>query len=209
MCDCGAKMDLDADAAQIAHRAFAQRLGKRAEHRGRRVEQHDPRLGRIDTPEVAAKRMARQLHELPRELDARRACADDDERQESAPCNRVGLAFGHFESAQDSSAQLECVIDGLHAGRIARELGMTEVRLARAGRDDQAVVSDLAALIQRLNRDAPSARGRCRRLRRTRPAHCAGHAALHATAGRCLPRRGFPSRAGRAAAGTGGDWSGR
>ena len=72
--------------------------------------------------------MARQLRELPRELDARRTCADYDERQESAPRNRVGLAFGHLERAQDSSSQLQCVIHGFHAGRIARKLRVTEVR---------------------------------------------------------------------------------
>ena len=151
-----AQMDLDADVSQVPHRPPSERLGKGAEDRRRSVEQHDPRLGRIDAPEVAAQRMARQLRELPRELDARRPCTDDDERQEAAPGNGVGLAFGHLERAQDPPAQLERVIDRLHPRRIVRELRMPEVRLARARRDDQAVVGDLAAAIQHFDREAAS-----------------------------------------------------
>ena len=56
--DRGAHMDLDPDVLQVAHRPLSERLGKGAEDRRRSVEQHDPRLGRIDAPEVAAQRMA-------------------------------------------------------------------------------------------------------------------------------------------------------
>ncbi len=100
--------------------------------------------------------MAGQLRELPRELDASRACTDDDERKEAAPGNRVRIGLGHLERAQDPPTQLERVIDRLHAGRIVRELRMPEIRLARAGGDDQAVVSDLAAAIQHFDREAAS-----------------------------------------------------
>ena len=154
MRDRRAQMDLDADVSQVPHRPLSERLGKGAEDGRRSVEQHDPRLGRIDAPEVAAQRMARQLRELPRELDAGRPCTDDDERQEAAPGNGVGLAFGHLERAQDPPTQLERVVDRLHPRRVVRELRMPEIRLARASRDDQAVVGDFAAAIQHLDREA-------------------------------------------------------
>ena len=84
-------------------------------------------------------------------------CADDDERQPAAPRDGVGLALGHLECAEDPPAQLERVVDRLHPRRVVRELRMPEVRLARAGGDDQAVVGDLAAAIQRLDREAARA----------------------------------------------------
>ena len=68
----GAEVDLDPDVFQILHRAPLQRLGKRAQDGGRGIEQHDPRLGRIDAPEIVSQCMARQLHELPSDLHARR-----------------------------------------------------------------------------------------------------------------------------------------
>ena len=101
MRDRRAQMDLDPNVSQVPHRPLSERLGKGAEDGRRSVKQHDPRLSRIDAPEVAAQCMARQLRKLPRELDAGRPCTDDDERQKAAPGIGVGLAFCHLERAQD------------------------------------------------------------------------------------------------------------
>ena len=51
---------------------------------------------------------------------------------------RCGLR--HLECSEDAPAQLERVVDRLHARRVQRELVVPEVRLVGAGRDDQAVV---------------------------------------------------------------------
>ena len=85
--------------------------------------------------------VARQLGDLPGDLDARRPAADDHEGEPRAPRRRrVLLELGHLEGAEDPAAQLERVVDRLHARRVAGELVVAEVRLAGAGGDDQAVV---------------------------------------------------------------------
>ena len=49
-------------------------------------------------------------------------------------------ALGQLEGAEDAAAQLQRVVDGLHAGRELGELVVAEVGLAGAGGDDQRVV---------------------------------------------------------------------
>ena len=56
---------------------------------------------------------------------------------------RVRLELGELEGAEDPAAQLERVVDRLHARRVAGELVVAEVGLRRTGRDDQAVVRQL------------------------------------------------------------------
>src|SRR4249919_2146384 len=75
----GPEMELDPDVFQILHRASLQQLGKRAQDSGRSIEEHDPRLGRIDAPKVVAQCMARQLYELPSDLHTRGARTHDNE----------------------------------------------------------------------------------------------------------------------------------
>ena len=48
--------------------------------------------------------------------------------------------LGELEGAEDAAAQLEGVVDRLHAGRVAGELVVAEPRLPGAGGDEQAVV---------------------------------------------------------------------
>ncbi len=82
----------------------------------------------------------RQLGDLPGHLDTGRPGPDDDERQPRGHLLGVGLDLGHLERSEDASAQLEGVVERLHARRVLGELVVAEVRLAGAGRDDQAVV---------------------------------------------------------------------
>ena len=56
-----------------------------------------------------------ELGNLPGELDAGGSGAHDDERQPDAPERSIGLPLGHLERAEDSPAQLQRVVDGLHA----------------------------------------------------------------------------------------------
>ena len=92
----------------------------------------------------------RQLGDLAGELHAGRPAADDDEGQPLAVALRDRrLELGHLEGAEDPPAQLEGVVDRLHARCAARELVVTEVGLAGAGGDDQAVVRDLDRAVRR------------------------------------------------------------
>ena len=62
--------------------AFAESFGgKRGQDAVDGLDEQDPRRPRVDVPEVAAQRVARELADLPGHLDAGRACADDDERE--------------------------------------------------------------------------------------------------------------------------------
>ena len=56
---------------------------------------------RVDPPEVALHRAGRD-RELPRDLDARRPAADDDERQPLGAFVRVIRALGLFEGAVEA-----------------------------------------------------------------------------------------------------------
>ena len=104
---------------------------------------------------MPAQRTARQLGDLPCQLDAGRAGADDRERQPRLARGGVGLELGDLESTEDPPAQLERVVDRLHPGRVKGVLVVTEVRLRRPARDDQAVVGQRRRLPQRVDRQLP------------------------------------------------------
>ena len=95
----------------------------------------------VDRPEVLLQRAVRELGDLAGHLDAGRAGADDDEGQQVVDVLAAGGAeLGHLEGAEDPAAQLEGVVDALHAGRELGEVVVAEVGLAGAGGDDQRVV---------------------------------------------------------------------
>ena len=75
---------LDAEPLEIAARRVAQRLRKRRQHGAARLDQQDARRRGIDVAEVARQRLPRDLRERAGQLDAGRAAADDDERQQRA-----------------------------------------------------------------------------------------------------------------------------
>ena len=61
--------------------------------------------------------------------------------------SRVGLNLGQLKRAENTRAQLERVIDRLHARREHREVVIAEVGLARARRHDQRVVLGVLILV--------------------------------------------------------------
>ena len=113
---------------------------ERAEHRVGAVDQHDPGGARVDPAEVAGQRPPGQLGDLAGHLDAGRAGADHGEGEQPVDLRRVVGQLGELERAEDAAAQLEGVVDALEPRRVLGELVVAEVRLRRAGRDDQAVV---------------------------------------------------------------------
>jgi hypothetical protein len=146
-----AEVDLDAQPLELVHGVSLQRGGERMQDRRVRVEEHDPRLRRVDAAEVALQRPARKLDELSGELDTGGAGADDDECQPELPEPGIWLALGQLERAEDAAAQLERVVDRLHARRMVRELRVPEVRLLCARGEDQAVVGHVARQAERVD----------------------------------------------------------
>ena len=110
-------------------------------------------MRRIDVPVRTFERVVGEFGDLAGHLDARRACADDRERQQLLAPRRIAGPLGLLERAEDASAQLQRVVDRLHAGRELGEMVVAEIRLARACRDDQAVEGGYVGVAEQLRRD--------------------------------------------------------
>ena len=159
---------------------------------------------RVDAPEVPAQRQARDLGERARQLDAGRARADHDERQPLPARGLVRLALGLLEGEQHAPADLSASSSVFRPGRVRLPVGVAEVRVRRAGGDDERVVGDLAVGQQH----ACGARGRRRAPRPAAPP-CSRRRRMWRMGAAMSARRGRRSRPGRAAAGTGGGCGGR
>ena len=71
----------------------------------------------IEVPEVAGERLPRNLGERAGHLDAGRAAADHDERQQRAPARRIGFALGALERQQHAPPDLQRILERLQARR--------------------------------------------------------------------------------------------
>jgi hypothetical protein len=101
------------------------------------------RAARIRRAEVAPHGFARELGDLTCHLDARRAAADDDEREPTLTPLGVLLDFRRLEGREDPGADLQCPVERLQLGRVRLPLGMAEVRVLDAGGDHEGVVCQL------------------------------------------------------------------
>ena len=97
----------------------------------------------VEARKLLPQRPAGQLGDLAGDLDPGRPAPDDDERQPRLPRSGRRSSLGHLEGAEDAPAQLQRVVERLHARRVIGELVVAEVRLPRAGGHDQAVVGQL------------------------------------------------------------------
>ena len=149
----------------------------------------------IDTPEVAAQRPARELHDLPRELDSGGAGADDHERQPHASQLRIA-ARAQPSRTRRRSARATPVRrqSSSFPARDARTRGDRDRLLAPGGRGSRCRTA--------LRCTAPSAFTVSRRASRSIALHarpdsrsrCAGAARCPGWAARCRPRRGCRRR---------------
>ena len=148
-----------AQALELALGAVRQVGRERGEHPRPGLDEQDLPGGRVHRAEVARQRVARELGDLARHLDAGRPGAHDGERQPLRALHRVALHLGRLERAKDPAADLECALERLHLGCEGGPLRVAEVGVLRAGRHDQLVVGDLAArqILHRRVRDDDAA----------------------------------------------------
>ena len=115
-------------------------LGKGAEQVRRALEQQDSRRLGPDVPKVLAQRLASNLGERACKFHPRRPTADDDEGQQPELFVGRRLPFRRLERQQHAPPDLQRVVERLQAGRALGPFAVAEVRMRRAGGDDQVVV---------------------------------------------------------------------
>ncbi len=96
----------------------------------------------MDAAEIVTERLARDFGQRARQFDAGRPAADDDERQQALLRLRIGLALGGFERQEHPPPDLQRIVERLETGREGRPFRMAEIRVRRARRHDQVVVSE-------------------------------------------------------------------
>src|SRR6201995_2976383 len=84
--------------------------------------------------------LARQLGDLPCQLDSSGTRADYGERQQLLAEGRIAGPVRQLERPEDTPTHFQRIVDGFHARRELREMVVTEIGLVGPGRDDQAVV---------------------------------------------------------------------
>ena len=151
--DHGTELDFDAHLLQPCGGLLAEVLAHRGQDGGGRVEQNDARFRRIDMAVGAFEGEVREFGDLAGHFDAGRSRAHDGERQELLPPLRIARPLGRLERAHDATAQLQRVVDGLHAGREFGEMVVAEVRLAGPRSDDQAVIRGFVTVAEQLRDD--------------------------------------------------------
>ena len=104
------------------------------------LDEHDPRLTRVDPTVIAGQHAMCQLGDLADDLDACRAGPHHDEGEIGFAFRRVGCQLRHFERTQDVIPQVPSILQRLHSGRELRPLVVPEIRMGRTGRHHQGVV---------------------------------------------------------------------
>ena len=102
----------------------------------------------IDVSEVRRQRIAGQLGDGAREFDPGRARTDNDKGEQRRAPLGIGLALGAFERHQDSAPQRGRVLQRLEAGRERLPFVVAEIRVPRAGGEDERVIGQRIALIE-------------------------------------------------------------
>ena len=135
---------LDAQPLQLpprAHRRF-RRHGR--QHLRTRFDQHDSRATWIDSSKIALEHAPRNLGERTRHLDARRPAADYHERHPVRDFRLVDFALSRLVRDQHPPANLDRILERLQTRRRLEPFVVAEVRMRRAGRNDQIVVRHFA-----------------------------------------------------------------
>ncbi len=142
-------MEFDSELLERGRRGRGEFVAECGEWLRAAVHEQDAHGRGVECTEVSAQASGRELAYLTRDLYAGRSGADYREGQPLLFLDRVGCHLGHLERAEDAAADLERVVERLHAGCVQRELIVTEVRLPHAGRHDQAVVRHFDRIVER------------------------------------------------------------
>src|SRR5699024_3095101 len=113
--DHGVELDGDAELLQLALGGAAQALAEGREDLRGAVEKQDLGGGGGEVGVLADEGAVGQLGELAGEGDTGPAGADDDEGEQALRLGAVLGELGAFEGDDDAGADLEGVVDGLHA----------------------------------------------------------------------------------------------
>src|SRR5450755_754644 len=146
MSDDRAHMLLDAERLKGLVGLLRQFRAEDGQRRAAAVEEQHPGVLRLDTPELGAQGLGGNLPDLPGELYAGRARADEGEREPGAAFLRGGRSLGHFERAVNPAPDRKRVGDRLHARGPAGELVMAKIGLPDSGGHDEVVVAVLKAI---------------------------------------------------------------
>jgi len=111
----------------------------------RGLDQKDLRLGRIDAPEVAWEGIARHLGDAAGQLNARRPCAYDHEREERDADGGVRLLFSALIGGEDAAANLKRFVQPLQIEACLLPAIIAEEMVLETGGDDQRVIAEFAA----------------------------------------------------------------
>src|SRR6185295_2326129 len=132
----------DTELCQRRARGVTQRVRKRREQIRTAFEKDDARGFGMDVAEIVTQRLSRDLGKRTRELDAGGSAADDDEREQPALRDRIALPFRGLERQQHPPSHLERIVQRLETRCARLPLRVAEVRVRRAGGDDQIVVGE-------------------------------------------------------------------
>ena len=141
----GVQLDVDAALDQLDPGVLAQLLVEGTEQRGRHLDQADVHPGRVDVGEGGAEHGAAQLGQRACQLDAGGAAADHGDGQVAV---RAFLAQP-LEARHQVVAQHHRVGAGVQGEGVLGGALDAVVRGRHAGRDDQVVVAELAAVGER------------------------------------------------------------
>ena len=140
---------LDVQPLELLARALREPRHEGGEHALPAFQQHHARLPRIDAAELARQRVLRHLRQGARHLDAGRPGADDDEGHPGGAFGRIARALGLLEGADDAGASGEGVGQRLQPRRDRGPFVVSEVAVRGAGGDDQVVVGESLAVVER------------------------------------------------------------
>ena len=185
---------------------FRQVFGVGGEDARRAFDQDHARLGGIDVAEVVAHVELGDVADGAGKFDAGGPSADDDEVQFGVGAGLYHFALGQFKGEQDAAANFGCVLDGFEAGRELGPVVFAEVGVGGAGAQDEVVVFDHGAAVQK---HAVVVGFDGRRLRPSALRYFCFWKRWSGWAGRCLPGKARPALPGRAGAGKCGDCGGR
>ena len=151
--DQGVQDDLNAKVLKLAASLAAQALAERRQNLRAAVDEDNAGVVGVDLAELLGEGAVRHLSQLTSQLHTGRASADDHEVQQAAALLRVAGDLGALEGAGNAGADLQGIVDRLHARRELSEVVVTEVGLCRTGSEDQGVILDDGFLTTQVSGD--------------------------------------------------------